>query len=664
VDELVGLVAYLDSSDDGDIKLSRRLQLDLHAVLPPAPGKASDEFKARGDEGAATRAGAQARELLSSAQPSIQAAPHNTAHLGAWNAAQQATAATAQHAAHEASLPTSRSVIMQMPDPFRKFPKKNGEYLAEDDETPRVIANNFGIDVDALVNINRHLYEGLHAGARFKGGTMVFLPTPTIAGLRRSATSSPLELLNDIVKIISCELEIIPLCPRIEKAFTSWKAVMQELLAAKEQQYAQLFKAVAHATVSLEHSLALPVYVPSGSDGEEQHEHRPMETRLLPAHWLSNLRQNWVLEMETVTTLSQLGLLLEELQLFGLAGMRDIRYHSTSCWLFNVDCRRLQKLARSRGRGSSGSSAVLTVAANVAADMNKPLIHIPELQEQVVYFLKGHQIHLADHEYPECPWDWCPDVPMALCIVEEKHHFRQSNSEMACFCAMRLRPVCQGSDLVNKSIFLHNWGAAVFPGQPSMPEHRLPCSVRDFKQTIVEVPHMLIPPPAFPGGGMMNAGGSGTMHPPPGPPMANMQQVMNQHVMNHLSATPGALSAAHALAAHISTTVPSAPPHAASTKASEAGGAAAQNVASTPTSHAGAEGAVSAITQTSATRQTPSAPPASTGGGHDGKTGEHKSVRDNVVYTQRTINEYLIRWDANLPEQWINLDNVKYSMQR
>jgi hypothetical protein len=146
--------------------------------------------------------------------------------------------------------------------------------------------------------------------------------------------------------------------------------------------------------------------------------------------------------------------------------------------------------------------------------------------------------------------------------------------------------------------------------------------------------------------------------------MVNMQQVMNQHVMKHLSSTPGALSAAHALAAHISTTVPSAPPHAASTKASEAGGAAPQNVASTPPSHAGAEGAVSAIRQTSATRQTPSAPPASTGGGHDGKIGEHKSVRDNVVYTQRTINEYLIRWDANLPEQWINLDNVKYSMQR
>ena len=41
--------------------------------------------------------------------------------------------------------------------------------------------------------------------------------------------------------------------------------------------------------------------------------------------------------------------------------------------------------------------------------------------------------------------------------------------------------------------------------------------------------------------------------------------------------------------------------------------------------------------------------------------------KDNVVYTQRTVNEYLIRWDGNsqaFPDQWMSLDGMKYTMQK
>merc|ERR1719199_1774521 len=74
---------------------------------------------------------------------------------------------------------------------------------------------------------------------------------------------------------------------------------------------------------------------------------------------------------------------------------------------------------------------------------------------------------------------------MSLCTVEEKINYRQSKPDAPCFCALRLRPLCQGKDLVNKKIFLHNTHLAV--GQPLS---IMSCSVEDFRQTTVDVPHL------------------------------------------------------------------------------------------------------------------------------------------------------------------------------
>ena len=549
-------MAYLDSSEQCDLKLSKRLQAEFEAVLPEmADAKSAGKGKTPKSKGGQTDREVEPKTLV--AKPDIAAAAN--AGPGAAAALQQAAA---------------RSVVMQMPDPFRTWDteaKKYGDYLAQDDETPRVIANKFGVDVEEIVSMNRHMYDGLHAAARFKGGTMVFIPTPTLAGLKRPATATPQDLLSDLFKIIKRDFEVLPLCPQISQVVSHWKTAMEELLAEKDQhKQSHRLKSLAHATLTLEHSLAVPAVQFEKDEAEESAvEPRALDSRMLPPYWIQNVRQNWVMEMESVSTWAQMGLLLEELHMFALAGLREIRHYSTALWFFVGECRKFAQNVRARLRQQ---------------DTGKPLVHMPEVNDRVVYFRKGHEMHLTDPDYGLLPWDQFPDTSMSLCTVEEKLHFRQKTPELPCYCALLLRPLPQGKDLVSKKILLHNAQTPLFPGQ-QLPH--FPCTVKDFRQTVQDVPHVPMPD----GGGVILPGAPGVA-----PPVA-------------VTAAAGASSSDGAA------------------KPAEGGGASVD--------------------------------------GTEAKAGGKKSGDEKVVYTQRTVSEYLVHWGDDKPEgQWMNLDHHKYSMQR
>ena len=596
VDELVALRAYLKaSSDDSDMRLAQKLQdefqlPDLAETGASSKGKGSKVKgnQASSEDGISKSAHKHAASASSGAGAKMDLDQHNTGLVPA-----------SERAAEAAQQPSSRPVHMQPPDPFVHFPQRNGEYLALDDETPRVIANKFSIDVDTFVRINHHMYDGLYAQARFKGGTQTFLPTPSMASLRRPASATPIQQLNDIYKVIVCELEVMPLCARIAKVLAHWKAAMQRVLDEKGRlQHWHGFKELAHATLSLEHALALPVVHLSSEEESQQVEQRPLDMRLLPASWISDLRHNWVQEMESVATLSHMGLLLQELQLHGLAGWRELRQCCTSQWFFTTESRRWQtKQAQARGRVPSDA----------------PFVRVPDAHDRVVYFRKGHCIHLNDIEYPQKPWDQCPDVAMALCFVEERFFFRQlkrgDDVEIPLFCLLRLRPICQGADLVNKKIYIYTANPAAAAGQPPPV---LCGTVEDFRQSYVDVPHVPM------------AGGVGLILP-------------NAHLgMNGM--TPGV-----ALPSGV------VPFSAAVTDASGLATKESAAASSRPTPAAGASAA-----ESSAASQKEKASEGESGDGHS-----------KVVYTQRAVNEYLVRMEgAPSNPTWMNLDGYKYVMQR
>lgn len=576
MEDLVALLDYLDTPNHSDMKLAKRLQAEFHSHLP-AKSPAPSVLKPKG-----SRSRGEHSEQQDTPHPShvsvvaILATPPVAAE-SAHNKMGDTTAKGA--ASMEVQQASSRAIVMQLPDPFRMFPKKNGEYLALDDETPKIIASKFSIDLDALITFNKHMYDGLYAGARFKGGTLVFLPTPTMASLRRPVTATPLELFGDLLKMITTEFDMLPLCPRIVQVLAQWRTVMQELLVDRAQHHTvQHYKAFAHATLALEHTLALPL-AHWADAGDEPLELRAADARLLSAHWISDVRQTWVMEMESVATMAQLGLLVEELHLFAFAGLRDLRHHCTSSWFFSADCKKLKELVRKRSHMD-----------RAAVDVDKPLAYIPDMQDRVIYFRKGHLMHLSDSEYPERPWDCCPDVrfPMAVCSVEEKVMYRQSNHESPAFCAIRLLPICHGKDLVNKKILVYSPGIS---GQVVPP---MPYTVTDFRQTTADVPHVPMP-----------HGGGGIL---PGVPTI-------------LTAT-----AAGSATAGLAGSTSQMPHPTASAPGAQNGGI----VLSTAVAGAGGE----------------------------------------VVYTQRTVNEHLLRLDApgataaGSQEQWVNLDFLKYSVQR
>jgi len=347
-----------------------------------------------------------------------------------------------------------------------------------------------------------------------------------------------------------------------------WKATMQQVVdataaaaeAGRQQDHAQGIKAVAHATLALEHSFTLPV-VNLAPAGDEQQEPRPVEMRLLPAHWLSSLRQNWVHEMESAATLSHMGLLLEEFNLHALASWRELRACSTSQWWFNNETKKWQRdQAQARGRASSET----------------PLVRVPDAQDRVVYFRKGHCIHLGDIEYPEKPWDQCPDTAMALCLVQDRFFFRQlkrqAEVEHPFFCLLRLRPICQGKDLVKKKIYIYMQTSAQAGAAPPV----VSATVEDFRQGFMDVQHF---------------------------PMQDGTSVI----------------------------LPA--------------GAASNGEGNTPAASAGGA--------------------ASSGAAANGAAAAASNGDSKVVYTQRCVNEYLVRMEGGPSKPtWMSLDNCKYVMQR
>jgi hypothetical protein len=104
---------------------------------------------------------------------------------------------------------------------FEALPPR-GEYLAREDETPALIAGRFGLDVQAVVGMNRDMYPGLHPRARFKNGTLVLLPAPAAAALGRPALQPAAAALADLLGLIRAELALQPLSHRLQAAAAHW----------------------------------------------------------------------------------------------------------------------------------------------------------------------------------------------------------------------------------------------------------------------------------------------------------------------------------------------------------------------------------------------------------------------------------------------------------
>lgn len=599
VDELLALRAYLTAStNDSDVRLAQQLQEEFQL---PELAEAGGSSKGRGSKSRSSQA-AQEDGTSKAVQKTIVSASGSD-HMDVDGRKTDTVPAAAEGSVETGMQPSSRPPHMQVPDPFQHFPPRNGEYLALDDETPRIIANKFSIDVDTFVRMNHHMYDGLHAQARFKGGTQTFLPTPSMSSLRRPANASPIQVLSDIYKIIVCELEVMPVAARIAKILSHWKAAMQKVLDQKGRPgHSHGLKELVHATLSLEHALALPVVHTSSDEEHQQTEQRPLDMRLLPADWISGLRHSWVQEMESVATLSHMGLLLEELHLHGLASWRELRACCTSQWYFHTECKRWQtRQAQARGRDPSET----------------PLVKLPDAHDRVVYFRRGHCIHLNDIEYPQKPWDQCPDVAMALCLVEERFFFRQlkrsEDVEVPLFCLLRLRPICQGADLVKKKIYIYNANPTAAAGQ----QPAVFCgTVEDFRQTYVDVQHV---------------------------PMPDGVSIILPHAHLGMNAmTPGLPLAPGVAPAPLGVAL------AASAAAAEASGLAASGSTAGPSMPTPSKGAAEASSAS-----------------HDDKAGEREPGQGNSkVYTQRAVNEYLVRVEGAPSPTWMNLDSCKYVMQR
>jgi len=80
--------------------------------------------------------------------------------------------------------------------------------VAKEDETPLMIAERYGVDVNMLCKMNEEMYKGLHPRARFKNGTFIFLPTPTAVSLGRSVVRPAKHIITDLVKVIKIELSV------------------------------------------------------------------------------------------------------------------------------------------------------------------------------------------------------------------------------------------------------------------------------------------------------------------------------------------------------------------------------------------------------------------------------------------------------------------------
>ena len=60
---------------------------------------------------------------------------------------------------------------------FQRTDGKPAVYLANNDETPRQIANKLEIDVKALVNLNKRFLNGLTQHSRLKSNSKLRIPS-------------------------------------------------------------------------------------------------------------------------------------------------------------------------------------------------------------------------------------------------------------------------------------------------------------------------------------------------------------------------------------------------------------------------------------------------------------------------------------------------------
>mmetsp|Transcript_20453 Transcript_20453/g.41586 ORF Transcript_20453/g.41586 Transcript_20453/m.41586 type:complete len:1273 (+) Transcript_20453:533-4351(+) len=310
------------------------------------------------------------------------------------------------------ALPSVRTVPLNA---LEKYPHR-GEYFAREDETPAQIAEVFGLDTDAVVDLNKELYAGLHSKARFKAGTLLILPTPTAESLGRSPLRPREHILSDTVAIVLLAMQVVPLSIPLSGALIR----MADSIRKADVEVG----AVVAALMDLEHTMLLPM--------GRITEHR-VEDRLLPVEWLKTHRKAWMLELERAKTWSQTGLLLQEFYLLALTKIQKLRKMCTTRWMFRVEC---QKSLR---------PGALPQASDQA------LVLLPMKGEIVVYLRRGHMLHL-DH-YPQRPWDCVPAVPVASCIVEDTWFFKAGEGRVP-FCALQLRPIFQGKALIGKQIIV------------------------------------------------------------------------------------------------------------------------------------------------------------------------------------------------------------------
>ena len=65
------------------------------------------------------------------------------------------------------------------------------------------------------------MYDGLHERARFKQGTLLFLPAPTLLTLFPPPRAARLALFADLVLLVRLELSLLPLSPRAGAALAT-----------------------------------------------------------------------------------------------------------------------------------------------------------------------------------------------------------------------------------------------------------------------------------------------------------------------------------------------------------------------------------------------------------------------------------------------------------
>ena len=299
-------------------------------------------------------------------------------------------------------------------DQMKIFPYK-GEYVAKEDETPVAICERYGICVDLMCKMNEEMYKGLHARARFKNGTHLQFPTPTLTTLCRSVTRPPKKILTDVINIIVTELEVMPLSHRISSALKLLKQACEDVDTIDP-------RTVADALITLEHALVLPT-TPN---------HKPIQSdRLFKLEWLDQRRDDWVHRLKKATTLPQVAVALEEFHVVALVGVRHVRNVCVTRWMYRSETTKSEQ----------------TFVESMAKEY---FCHMPDKGEIVFYTKQGHLLHLET--FPQRIGDCLPDMDVGTCIVEEAWNFKSTGNFHPHHTTLQLRRCPIADDLVGHRI--------------------------------------------------------------------------------------------------------------------------------------------------------------------------------------------------------------------